>query len=137
MNKKILVAIFALFLLQAPQAQAGFFDFFKTKIAAIGLALASIFRSNTPPRVVSDDTTENTTTGDKTSQSSSFLGEDPNNYKTSTELVEQPSIADCTPVNLGHRCSYAENDQAVSSSCLNPVAVKTGSTTNGTGRTGN
>lgn len=137
MNKKILVAILALFLLQAPQAQAGFFDFFKTKLAAIGLALANIFRSNTPPRVVSDDTTGNTTTGGEISQSSSLLGEDPNNYKTSTELVEQPATADCTPVNLGHRCSYAENGQAVSSSCLNPVAVKTGSTTNGTGRTGN
>ncbi|WP_409478526.1 hypothetical protein [Pseudobdellovibrio sp. HCB154] len=137
MNKKIIVAILALFLLQAPQAQAGFFDFFKTKIAAIGLALANIFRSNSPPRVVSDDTTGNTTTGDKISQSNSFLGEDPNNYKTSTELVEQPSTADCTPINLGHRCSYAENDQAKSSSCLNPVAVKTGSKTSGTGRTGN
>lgn len=137
MNKKIIVAILALFLLQAPQAQAGFFDFFKTKLAAIGLALANIFRSNTPPRVVSDDTTGNTTTGEEISQSNTLLGEDPNNYKTSTELVEQPSTADCTPINLGHRCSYAENDQAKSSSCLNPVAVKTGSKTSGTGRTGN
>lgn len=137
MNKKIIVAILALFLLQAPQAQAGFFDFFKTKLAAIGLALANIFRSNTPPRVVSDDTTGKTTTGEEISQSNTLLGEDPNNYKASTELVEQPSTADCTPINLGHRCSYAENDQAKSSSCLNPVAVKTGSKTSGTGRTGN
>lgn len=133
MNKKILVAILALSLLQAPQAHAGFFDFFKTQIAAIGLALSNLFRSSTPPRVVSDDT------GSKIDDTSvtTPLGEDPNNYKTSTELVDQPSTADCTPINLGHRCSYAESDQAKSSSCLNPLAVKTGSKTSGVGGTGN
>lgn len=50
MNKKIIAIVVAISLTQAPQAQAGFFDSLKGKLAIIGIALAGLFALRSPPR---------------------------------------------------------------------------------------
>lgn len=136
MSKKVFIAILALSLMQAPQAQAGFFSSFKLQLAAIGLALANLFTSKSAPRITSDEQT-GVNTGSTENTVVNPLADDPNDYQMSTELVSQPSSVDCTPTTTAHRCSYLESDQVVSNSCVNPVVVKTGTTRSGTGATGN
>ena len=127
MNKKIMIVLFSLSLLQAPVAQAGFFDSFKMQLAAIALAFANIFRSNTPPRVPSEQTQDAVSTNDTVSPSS-VLGEDPNNYQVSAQVDPEPVRAECIPRATAHRCSYLESDQVVANTCVNPIAVRTGAT---------
>lgn len=127
MNKKIMVVLFSLSLLQAPIAQAGFFDAFKMQLAAIGLIFVNIFRSYTPPRVPTEQTQDAVSTND-TVLPSSVLGDDPNDYQVSAQVDPEPERAECIPRTTAHRCSYLENDQVVANTCVNPIAVRTGTT---------
>lgn len=121
-----MIVLLSLCLLQAPVAQAGFFDSFKLQLAAIGLAFANIFRSKTPPRVPTEQTEDAISTNETVSPSS-VLAEDPNDYQVSAQVDPEPARAECVPRSVAHRCSYLESDEVVANTCVNPIAVRTGS----------
>lgn len=127
MNKKLLILLLSLTLLQTPAAEAGFFDAFRQQLAAIGLAFSNLFRSAPPRSVLAPVVSSSTDSdlGDGTSTNST-LGEDPNNYQASAQVETEPAKAECVPRSVAHRCSYLEGDQIVGNTCVNPVAVRAG-----------
>jgi hypothetical protein len=127
MNKKLMILLTALMLLQAPSAQAGFFDSFKAQLSAIGLAFTNMFKAKVPPRVIAEPAAVTASTASDLGDWSSALGEDPNNYQASAKIETEPTKAECNPQTTAHRCSYLEKDQVVSNICVNPIAVRTGS----------
>ena len=128
MNKKIMILLLSVSLLHSAPAQAGFFDFFKS----IGIAFSNLFKSTTPPRTVTEPV-NTASLSDTDWAPSPALGDDPNNYQASVMVDADPAKAECNPQTIAHRCSHLEGSQVVANSCVNPVAVRTGTTGSGSG----
>lgn len=129
MNKKIMILILSISLLQPVVAQAGFFDIFK----AISVAFSNLFNSSTPPRSTVSEPENTASLEDTNWAPSPALGEDPNNYQASVQVDSEPTKAECNPQTIAHRCSYLESSQVVANTCVNPIAVRTGTTGSGSG----
>ena len=128
MNKKIMILLLSLSLFHSAPAQAGFFDFFKS----IGVAFSNLFKSTTPPRAVTEPV-NTASLSDTDWAPSPALGDDPNNYQASVKVDADPAKAECNPQTIAHRCSHLEGGQVVANSCVNPVAIRTGTTGSGSG----
>ncbi|AZZ38120.1 hypothetical protein CIK05_15365 [Bdellovibrio sp. qaytius] len=129
MNKKLMILLLSLSLLQATPAQAGFFESFKLGLASLGMIFSNIFKTSTPPRsVVTQESGTQASLSDTDWAPSAVLGDDPNNYQASAKVDPEPLRAECIPQTAAHRCSALESDQVVANTCVNPVAVRSGST---------
>lgn len=135
MNKKILIMLLSLSMLQAPSAHAGI-DAFKLQMAAVGLALMNIFKSGGPGRAPTEQT-EGTFSYPESAISNSYLADDPNEYYTGARVQPGPLRAECIPRTVEHRCSYLESDEVVANFCVNPVPVRTGTSNSSGGRSSN